>query len=547
MYLKKYFSKILIISILTTMLMFAVIGCGDTDTQDKGENGEKAEGELEEDEVIVRLDTNDDGLPQPFTHHARGPGRAKMRLIFDSLLERGENEHIPWLAKDWETSSDGTEHTFYLREGVKWQDGEELTAEDVAFSFEYFKDHPPVDISEPIVFDILEEIEVKDDYTVKMTTERPHAPYVIEAGEMRIIPEHIWKDVDDPQQFTDEEALVGSGPYELVEYNEEHSTYEFKANPDFWGPQQKVDVLQFEPASDEVMALENKDIHQAEIPVDVLERFEGDPSYEILERPALWAYRLRINFDNVDWLNEREARQALAYAIDRENIVNTVARGAGIPGNMGLLPPDHHMHNPDVKEYDHDPEKAKDLLEEAGILEEQDELSVELVVGDDQEEVRMAELLSQDLAEIGIELVINSMDSQTRDEMSKEGNYQMIIMGHGGWGDDPENFFSIRFDDVEEGTGIYGGTPGYENEDVNRIRENQQVELDDEKREKMIHDAQEIWAKDIPEIPLYYVSGYYVYDEEVYDNWTFVYNHHSIDQHKITYLDREHEIFEADE
>ncbi|UMZ73441.1 ABC transporter substrate-binding protein [Natranaerofaba carboxydovora] len=544
--LTTFISIILIISIY--VLVFA--GCGGTETGEKKQPEEAAKGEADQeksdDEVVVRLDTNDEGYPQPFTHHARGPGRSKMRLIFDSLLERGENGHIPWLAKDWEVSEDGTEYTFYIREGIEWQDGEELTAEDVAFSFEYYQDHPPVDISEPVVFDILEDIEVLDDYKVKMTTERAHAPYVLEAGEMRIIPKHIWEDIDDPQQFTDEEAVIGSGPYKLKEYNEEHSTYEFEANPDFWGPKQKVDVLQYRPVSDEVMALENNDIDQAEIPEDVLQRFEDDPTYEIAERPGVWAYRLRINFDNVSWLNEQKARQALAYAIDRENIINTVARGAGIPGNMGLLPPDHHMHNPDVPEYEHDPDKARELMEKADVIDNNEEVSVEIIVGDDQEEVRMAELLRQDLREIGIDLEINSMDSQARDSQSKEGNYELAIMGHGGWGDDPENYFSIRFDDAKEGTGIYGGIPGYENEDVDLIREKQREELDEEKREELIKQVQEIWAEDIPEIPLYYVTGHYVYNKDVYDNWTFVYNHHSIDQHKITYLDRDDEIFEED-
>ncbi len=141
-----------------------------------------------------------------------------MRLIFDSLLERGENGQIPWLARNWEVSEGGTEYTFYLREGVKWQDGQDLTAEDVAFSFEYYQDHPPVD-NEPEVLDMLKEIKVLDDYQVEMVTEKTHAPFLQQVGEMRIIPKHIWEDVEDPQKFTEDKALVGSGPYQLKSQN----------------------------------------------------------------------------------------------------------------------------------------------------------------------------------------------------------------------------------------------------------------------------------------------------------------------------------------
>jgi len=539
----KFLKMSLLASVILLMAFSFVFIAGCDEEKEEEVAVEEKQDEKPDDEVVVRLEGRDDGYPQPFTHYARGPGRSKMRLIFDSLLERGENDHIPWIAEDWEVSENGTEYTFYIREGIEWQDGEKLTAEDVAFSFEYYQDHPPVD-NEPEVFEILEEIKTPGDYKVELIFDSKHAPLLQQAGELRIIPKHIWENVEDPQDFTEDKAVVGTGPFELKEYSEEHGTYEFKASTDFWGPEAKVDVLRYVPVSDEVMALENKDIDQAQIPVDVLDRFEGDPAFEILERPGLWAYRVIPNLENVTWLEEQKARQALAYAIDREYIVETVARGAGIPGNMGLFPPDHHMHNPNVKQYEHDPDKARELMEKAGIMNGQEDVSLEIIIGDEQEEVRMAELLSQDLEKIGINLEVNSMDSQARDEQVTEGNYELALIGHGGWGDDPNEYFIRRFDD--EGTGMHSGILGYENEDVERIGRKQLKETDEEKREELIREVQEIWAEDIPEIPLYYVTGHYVYNQEVYDNWTFVYNHHSIDQHKITYLDREHEMFEAD-
>lgn len=90
-----------------------------------------------------------------------GPGGFKSELLFDSLLEKDENGEIAWLAKEWHVSEDGTVYTFVLRDNVKWHDGEEFSAEDVKFSFDYYKQHPPV-WNELIVDDryIIEHVEV---------------------------------------------------------------------------------------------------------------------------------------------------------------------------------------------------------------------------------------------------------------------------------------------------------------------------------------------------------------------------------------------------
>lgn len=542
--MKKTLSLVFIITIFFSII---ALGNGCSDNQSRANDVDNLKGFQDDDdkEIIVRLEGADYGYPQPFTHYARGPGRSKMRLIFDSLLERGEKGHIPWLAEDWEISREGKEYTFHIRKGVTWQDGKELTAEDVGFSFEYYLEHPPVD-NEPMVFEILEKVEVLDKYRVKMTLTKPHAPFVLEAGELRIIPKHIWEEVEDPRKFTEEKSLTGTGPYQLTSYSEEHGTYEFKAWENFWGPNQKVDLIQFKPVSDEVMALENKDIDLAEIPRDVLPRFENNPSHEIVEKPGLWAYRLIPNMERVSWLKEQKVRQALAYAIDREKIVNTAGRGEGIPGNMGLLPPDHYMYNPEVYSYEYNPDKARELLEEARVFSKGDEVSLDLLTGDDSREIRIAELLREDLAIIGIDLNIQAVDSQRRDTQVQEGNYQMAMIGHGGWGNDPNDYFLRRFEAQEEGAGLHYGIPGYENKEVSRIGEEQSKEPDENKRRELIYEVQEIWAKDVPEIPLYYLTGHYVYNQEAYNGWTFVYNHHSLDQHKISYLDRNHEIFRED-
>ena len=110
-----------------TFVMTTLVGCAQTTYKPEFSDG-----------LVINLSGGDWGYPSPYTHYSRGPGMFKMRLIFDSLLERGEEGLIPWLAKDYDISNDGKVYTFVLNQGVKWHDGKDLTAEDVKFSFEYF-------------------------------------------------------------------------------------------------------------------------------------------------------------------------------------------------------------------------------------------------------------------------------------------------------------------------------------------------------------------------------------------------------------------------
>ena len=101
-------SKFLIILLLITVI-FNITGCAKKPTEENAANVSNDE------TLVVRLEGGDWGFPSPFAHYSRGPGMSKMRLIYDSLLEKGKNGLIPWLAKDWDISPDGTEYTFIFR------------------------------------------------------------------------------------------------------------------------------------------------------------------------------------------------------------------------------------------------------------------------------------------------------------------------------------------------------------------------------------------------------------------------------------------------
>ncbi len=493
---------------------------------------------------MIRLAGGDWGYPSPYAHYARGPGIYKMSLIFDGLLERDEKGLIPWLAEKYEIKEGGKQYLFTIRDGVRWQDGKPLTAEDVKFTFEYASKHPMV--FSYIGSKDIENVAVVGERQVLITVAQPNAAMLYNLGLTRIIPKHIWEKIDNPKEFTKPEAVIGTGPYRLTGYNKEHGTYRFEAFEDFWGPKQRVKVIMFVPVSEEILALQKGEIDLAGITPDVLPRFQNDPHYKIVKSPGFWGYRLLFNMGDHPVLRHQELRQAIAYAINAKELIEKVARGAAVPGSAGILPPDHVMYNPHVKQYDLDLKKAEELLvklgydrlDQNGIRQNQngEKLSFNLLVG---EEVRLAEVLKEQLAKAGIEIKVQSVDLKTRDARVRNNEYQMAVTGHGGWGNDPDYLRERFAGRARGGSAPYAtGLRGYHNEELNNLLEKQSMEMDVQKRKQLILKIQEVLAEDVPEIPLYYTTGYNVYRPAKYDGWMFMFDHHSLTHSKLSYLER---------
>lgn len=517
--------------ILVLVLIFVFGGCTAPQGGEPAAEGEQPVQEAAE-PVVVRLEGGDWGYPTPFAHYSRGPGSAKMRYIFDTLLEKDEKGYIPWLAWDWEVLDDGRQYLFKIRDDVCWQDGEPLTAHDVEFTLNYYQENHPVSINALLLDkDFLLEVKALSDYEVQFTTAETNANFLEAAGRVSIIPAHIWKDVQTPEEFLGPAAVIGSGPFRLVDYNKEHGTYRFEANREFWGPRPRVDVLEFIPVSDPILALEKGEIDIAGIPADVLSRFEDKAEFSIMENPAFWGYRLRFNMQKLPEFQCKELRQAFAYAVNRQELVDKNARGEAIPGSMGVLTPHHRWYNPALPPYKHDPQKARELL--AGV-DVKLKPAYELLVGGDTE-VRIGELIKGQFAAVGIELRVTSVDMKARDARIAEGNYELVLVGHGGWGGDPD-YLRTRFASAEGSWS--SGTPGYNHPEVNRLCQEQLLEIDENKRKKLIFQLQQVLAEEVPEISLYLTTGHNVFRHQNYDGWMHIFDHHAPTHNKLSYLER---------
>jgi len=477
-------------------------------------------------------------------HYPRGPGIYKTNLIFDSLIEKDDQGLVPWLAEKWDINSDGKEYTFYLRKNVKWQDGKDFTANDVKFTIEYEKEHPPVssyDLSS------VSEIDVVDDHTIKFTLTQPVAPFLDEISSVKIIPEHIWKDVSDPNKFDSSDAVIGTGPYKLADYSKEHGTYKFVAYEDFWGPKQRVTNIEFIPVSDATVAFQQNEIDFVGLSADALDMFKSDPEVYIFQQPAIWGYELSFNMNKNAILKDRAVRQAFAYAIDRDELVEKIGRGAGKPGSMGILSQDHIWYNPNLPKYEHDADKAKEILADAGwkdtdgdgIMDKDGKkLSFNIILSSDQ--ARIGELIKERLKEAGIEVTIQAIESKSRDSKLANGDFEIGVNGYGGWGSDAD-YLRTKFCGTSFGMqGASHGRPliGYQNDMVDKLCLAQLSETDETKRREIVYQLQEVLAEDVPSIPLYYTASYNAYRPGVYDGWMNMYDHHEMTHSKLSYLNR---------
>jgi peptide/nickel transport system substrate-binding protein len=444
--------------------------------------------------VVFAYPGEDWGYPSPFARYSRGPGYVRMSFLFDTLTWKDEQGVIPWLAESWEMSEDGKTWTFKLRSDVRWHDGQLFTAGDVAFTFAYIRENEAEIVWSGEITKV-QDVQALDEHTVCFSLSDPVAgPHFNLFGSVPIIPKHVWEGIEDPVKYLAPEAVIGTGPFTLDTYSKEEGLYIYKKNPDFWGGKAKVDTLVFPKVQDTAVALQAGEIDMASFwgnEIAVVEQFESDPNYAILPGPSFWVLQIIFNLDRPPF-DRVAVRQAVAYAVDRQRIVDQVIHGGAVVANLGIISPSTAWVNPNLPEYAHDPDKARQMLQQAGL---ENQAVTIIQSGWDRE----AELIQADLEAIGLQVTVKSGDRTTVDGLLKEGNFDLAINGHGGIA----NPSTLRNPTWPAAT--------YHNEAYNDLFVAQSVEMDDEKRREQIWALQGILAEELPVLPLYHPLMWVVY------------------------------------
>lgn len=342
--------------------------------------------------------------------------------IFDTLfvVNLETNELEGQICESWE-QTDETTYVFKIRQGIKFHDGTELTAEDVKFSL----DRAANSSSVSYVADFQDEVTIIDDYTVQMTTDAPYAPALrnLSVPFTAIVPKHLVE--------ADEEAWalnpVGSGPYKFVEWNQGDSV-KLEAFDDYYAGKaatQNLIMKVIPEAAQRTIALETGEIDIAyDILVNDLEKVASNEDLVLFDAPSLTCYYISMNMNKAPFDNQL-VRQAINYAIDRELIVETIACGSGQAADAIIAPAVFGYSDPG--DYEYNPEKARELLAEAGY---ENGFETSIWVNDNQTRIEVCQVIQAMLMDVGITCSVEVMEFGTFIQQTSAGEHDM---GYFGW------------------------------------------------------------------------------------------------------------------
>lgn len=536
--------RMVLATFMVIMMVMTAVGCGShvnvDSTNDNVENNSQ-DNENEVDKVsdgylveALKLEGGTDwGTPNPFLNESRGPGTAKMRLVYASLLEKDETSDVSWLAESW--GFEGNDYTFTLFDNLTFQDGTPLTTEDVAFSIDYFKEYPPVSNSlgagEKFIVD---SYTIVDDKTITITVKEANADTLSNLGSFVIIPKHIWENVDDPYSYKGDGYLVGSGAYKCTEYDGATGSYEFTAYEGWVNGRQAAEKIQFVPVSDAILAFENGEIDITSMPADLMDKYLNDSSIGVVEKANDMGYKMLINYEKCPDFLDIKLRQAIYATLDRQSVVDNVFRGAGTVGSAGYVPEGSLYYNEDVIKYEYDPEEAKEVFNGKGY-------NITLLIADSGDDVSIGEIIKNNLEAAGITVTVAAYDSATRDAMINEGDYEFALVGNGGWGNNPPTYMRTLFSDESKFTGTNPhsmGAIGYSSEEMTKLAEAQVYETDFEARIKMFKDLEYLVSEEIPIFVIANKSSYSMYKKDYYDGWMKTYAYQQAEQNRLSYMAR---------
>ena len=473
------------------------------------------------DSITIADSTGDWGYPSPYGHYARGPGYIRMSLIFDTLVWKDEKGFVPALAESWEYLSDEKAYVFHLREGVTWNDGEPFTAKDVAFTYRVYQ-RPSLSMGGF-------RHSGKCGEQAMTAPSRSLLPGIMLPSWIRwrdslpILPEHVYKDVSDPTGFNDPKALTGTGPFKLVNYDKAQGTYLYEANEDYYQGAPRVKQIKFVKVSTEMSAaaLKKGDVDAASVPGETVDDLK-EKGFVVVKGSHDWLAKIMVNHMKAPF-SDAKFRQALYYAINRQDLVKTGLRGYGLDGSPGLYASDNEWYNPDQEQYTYDPAKAGELLEEMG-YEKKDGSQYYTKVGEPEAlellvtatNERQGELVAKQLDSAGIKVNLRSVDSKTLDSLVGDWKFDLAFSGHGGMGADPNMLNRYHLDLKSFNSARYDDNP-----ELNEILESQVEEMDQDKRKELVDSAQEIIAQDLPALPLYYTDSFWASNDKVSFYYTY--------------------------
>lgn len=427
--------------------------------------------------------------------------------IFNGLVGLDENAApVPELAERWEIEDDGRTYVFHLRQGVRWHDGQPFSADDVVFTFEkvlleyHSRTRAGLRAS-------LERVEARDPATVVFRFKAPYAPLLqrLDVVEASILPRHIYG-AGDILNHPANQTPIGTGPFRFVRYSR-GDRVELARNPDYFRPGLPgVDRVVFQivpsPAT-AVLALERGEIdYLSSVPGADLPRLRAEAGVDLVQSAggSGGAYCQEVLIPNLSRppLNQPAVRRALYHAIDRAVVVDRVYFGQGTASTGPVSRTLAWAYFPDVPDYPHDPARARALLDEAGLRPGQDGVRFRMTFTVPANHARLADLLREQLAGIGVDLALEPLDFNAAvDRVFIRKDFDL---GFASFCNGPDPDIGVRrvYDSGNIGPIPFSNGAGYRSDRVDALFVRAAASIDREARRAAYAEMQRAVAGDVP-------------------------------------------------
>lgn len=418
-------------------------------------------------------------------------------LIFEGLVRASEDgkEIEPCLADTWEISEDGLTYTFHLRDEAKFSDGTDVTAEDAAFSINRSLNEG----SWNSLISCIKEAKAVDEDTVEIDLNNPSGSLLscLASFICAIYPESYYSTAD-ADTLTKEP--LGTGAFYLEEWKPDEKMI-LRKNPYYWETgyplADEIDLLVVPDDNTRLMQLQAGQIDAMEgVSAQMREQLQNTAGVNIIDFPTTHVDYVSFNYTS-EKLNDKRVRQALNYATNREDINRAVFGGLGTLCPSVVWPTAEYF-NPDQKSYDYDPDKAKELLAEAGA----ENLDLNLIISTgDASSLMEATILKDQWSKVGVNLNIEQMDSSARRDARNNLTFEVLL-----------NYFTSDITDTAENMEMFCikdnfdcwhlGWNGADQEEAEKLVKEAGATTDKEIRKTNYYKAQEIMADNALIIPL---------------------------------------------
>lgn len=499
--------KLLTLILCLAMVLTVFVGCSSTPATEEGASasGDAAQGEAADSEykdtLVFAMNTDVQSLDPQIQNDTTSEQVVKM--LYNTLLKfEDDGTVVGDLAESWSVSEDKLTWTFNLKQGVKFHNGKELTSADVKATFDRALNAEAGGLRTTEIIKMFTAVEAPDPYTVTITTDGPYGPMESLMCNMSL----GIMDADYIEQYgldlgTSVEGENGTGPFKVVSWERDQEIVVERFD-DYFGTPAKLQTVVYTiipEAASRVIALETGEVDVIDKPTDEdLARLEADTeNFTVLRKPTISQRLFRFGC-NDPIISNTKVRQAIVYAIDRQAIIDALFTGSAYPSTAPLAPVTFGYSN--LGEIEQDLELAKSLLAEAGYP---DGFDTKIVTTERyQNGIELAEIISQQLAEIGINAKIevwewSALSASWNGITADEFDQPIFIMGAGPSMRDADGGLRGLYTTSE--TGLNDRNYGfYSNAEVDALIEQGMQETDQQKRVEIYKEAMEILYREDP-------------------------------------------------